>query len=164
MKTKGKAAMNVFDIIVNDHENVKNIFHKLLISTTRAGKTREQQFARLRDEITRHMFAEEQSFYPFLMDHVDDREPLHEALEEHRSARIVLQDVEDTPVEDESWHPKLNVLHEQIDHHIQQEETDVFELAHEFVDEDVAHELGLKFQSLKKEAKAQKMEMSTSRR
>jgi len=163
-KTKGKAAMNIFDIIVNDHENVKNIIQKLLTSTTRAGRTREQQFAKLREELTRHMFAEEQLFYPALMDHVDDREPVHEAIEEHRSAKIVLQDVEDTPVDDESWHPKLNVLHEQIDHHMQEEETDVFELAHEFLDEDMAQELGQKFQNMKKEARAQKLEMTSSRR
>ncbi|MCX5771043.1 MAG: hemerythrin domain-containing protein, partial [Candidatus Hydrogenedentes bacterium] len=111
-----------------------------------------------------HMFAEEQLFYPFLMDHADDREPVHEAIEEHRSARIVMSDVESTPVDDESWHPKLKVLYEQIDHHIQEEETDIFELAHEFVDEDMAHDLGQKFQALKKEARAERMEIAGSRR
>ena len=161
---KGKHAMNIFDIIVHDHENVKTIIQKLLTSTTRAGKTREQQFMKLRDELSQHMFAEEQLFYPFLMDHADDREPVHEALEEHRSARIVLSDVESTPVEDESWHPKLKVLHEQIDHHIQEEESDIFELAHEFIDEDMAQDLGQKFQGLKKEARAEKMEIAGSRR
>ena len=161
---KGKHAMNIFDIIVHDHENVKNILQKLLTSTTRAGKTREQHFNKLRDELSQHMFAEEQLFYPFLMDHADDREPVHEALEEHRSARIVLSDVEATPVDDESWHPKLKVLHEQLDHHIQEEELDIFELAHEFVDEDMAHDLGQKFQGLKKEARAERMEIAGSRR
>lgn len=161
---KGKNNMNIFDIIVHDHENVKNIIQKLLTSTTRAGKTREQQFNKLRDELSQHMFAEEQLFYPFLMDHADDREPVHEALEEHRSARIVLSDVEATPVDDESWHPKVKVLHEQIDHHIQEEESDIFELAHEFVDEGMAQELGQKFQALKKEARAEKMEIAGSRR
>jgi len=161
---KGKNAMNIFDIIVHDHENVKNIIQKLLTSTTRAGKTREQQFNKLRDELSQHMFAEEQVFYPFLMDHADDREPVHEALEEHRSARIVLSDVEATPVDDESWHPKLKVLHEQLDHHIQEEELDIFELAHEFVDKDMAHDLGQKFQGLKKEARAERMEIAGSRR
>ena len=154
--------MNILDIIMRDHDNASIIFQKLLTTTTRAGRQREQQFAKLREELTQHMFAEEELFYPFLMDLTDDRDPVHEALEEHRLVRNVMADIEETAVFDESWYPKLRVLSEQINHHVRQEEGH-FELASEYIDEDTAHDLGMKFQILKKETRTEKPEMAGAR-
>lgn len=147
--------MNILDIMMRDHDNVNTLFQKLLTTTTRAGRQREQQFAKLRDELMQHMFAEEELFYAHLMDVADDRDPVHEAIEEHRLVRNVIADIEETAVYDESWYPKLRVLHEQIHRHVRQEEGAVFELAYECIDQETAHDLGMRFQLLKKESRTE---------
>lgn len=146
--------MSIFDVIKSDHEMVKKTLQKLVDSTRRARKGREEQMETLKDEVLPHMHAEESLFYPFIKDESDEPELALVAIEEHQVARNVLSDVEATAVEDERWHAKVKVLQEIILHHIQDEETTIFDKAMDLMDEDQAEEMGDRFVAVKKEAMA----------
>lgn len=146
--------MSIFEIIHSDHEDVKRILQRLVDSTRRARKSREEQLESLKGEILPHMHAEESLLYPFLQDESDEPDLALIAMEEHQVARNLLSDVESTSTDDDRWHAKVQVLQEIVRHHIQEEESTIFDKAMELMDEEQAEEMGERFNSLKKEAMA----------
>jgi hemerythrin-like domain-containing protein len=146
--------MDIFDVLTSDHEKVKKILEQMEQTSTRAAKRRETLLDHLHENLLPHMYAEEQFFYQILLDESSDKEVAYQALEEHRAAKAVLMDLEEAPSDDPRWSARLKVLKELIEHHIEEEETTVFDLARSLMDEDRATEVAHRFKELKKEAPA----------
>ena len=149
--------MDIFDIITSDHEKVTKILEQMEQTSARAGKKRETLLENLSANLLPHMYAEEQYFYPILLDESSDQEVAYEALEEHRAAKAVFTDLEEASLDDPRWLARCKVLKELIEHHIEEEESTVFDLARSIMDEDRAAEAGKRFKELKKEAPAHAM-------
>lgn len=139
---------DLFDLIQKDHEKVRQVMKK--IQKSRPGMSRESDLDRLKVELLPHMMLEEQMFYPIMIDESEQRELGFEAIEEHRVARNVLDDLEELEPSDEKWSARFKVFMELVEHHIEEEESDVFEAAREIIDSDRAMELGKQFQSQKR--------------
>ena len=148
--------MELFDLIKSDHKKVKATLEKLMKSSSSAKKSREQGLERLQEDLLPHMYAEEHLFYPLMMEEAD-REMALEALEEHKAARMVLHELQAVAAGDEHWHPRLKLLTELLTHHIQEEESTIFDQAEQCIDSERAEELGKQFQDLKKHAKVEEM-------
>lgn len=146
--------MDIFDVLTADHEKVKKILEQMEQTSARAGKRREALLDHLNENLLPHLYAEEQYFYPILLDESSDKEVAYQALEEHRAAKAVLLDLEDAPSDDPRWLARLKVLKELIEHHIEEEESTVFDLARDIMDQDRAVEVAKRFKELKKEAPA----------
>lgn len=146
--------MDIFDVISSDHEKVKKILEQMEQTTSRAAKKRETLLEHLNKDLLPHMYAEEQFFYQILLDESSDKEVAYEALEEHRAAKAVLMDLEEAPADDPRWSARLKVLKELIEHHIEEEETTVFDVARSLMDEERATDAAHHFRELKKEAPA----------
>jgi len=145
--------MNIFQAIESDHEKVRNILQDLRKTPVKAVTKRTQKLKNLKDEYAAHMRAEEKLFYPLLMKLEQDRELVFEAEEEHQASRNALADLESLPVDNERWKAKLKVLGELIEHHLEEEEDAIFDEAKMFIDPDQAREMGVQFQSLKRETR-----------
>jgi hemerythrin-like domain-containing protein len=146
--------MDIFDVLTTDHEKVKKILEQMEQTSPRAGKRRETLLDHLNENLLPHMYAEEQFFYQILLDEGSDKEAAYSALEEHRAAKAVLLDLEDAPSDDPRWSARCKVLKELIEHHIEEEESIVFDVARDIMDQDRAVEVGKRFKELKKEAPA----------
>lgn len=146
--------MDIFDILTSDHEKVKKILGQMEQTSTRAAKRRETLLEHLSENLLPHMYAEEQFFYQILLEESSDKEVAYQALEEHRAAKAVLMDLEVAPSDDPRWSARLKVLKELVEHHIEEEETTVFDLARSLMDEERAMDVGRRFKELKKEAPA----------
>jgi hemerythrin-like domain-containing protein len=146
--------MDIFDVLTSDHEKVTKILEQMEQTSPRAAKKRETLLDHLNENLLPHMYAEEQFFYQILLDESSDKEVAYEALEEHRAAKAVLMDLEEAPADDPRWSARLKVLKELIEHHIEEEETTVFDLARSLMDEERATDVGRRFKELKKEAPA----------
>lgn len=146
--------MDILDVLTSDHDKVKKILEQMEDTSARAGKKRETLLDRLNEDLLPHMYAEEQYFYQILLDESSDPEVAYEALEEHRAAQAVLLDLEDAPSDDPRWLARLKVLKELIEHHVEEEESTVFDVAGSIMDEDRAAEVAQRFKDLKKEAPA----------
>lgn len=144
--------MSIFDILKTDHDTVKRIVQRLVDSTKRARKSREVQVEQLKEALLPHMDAEESIFYPFIEEESDEPELALKAVEEHQVARNMLSDIEATAVDDDRWHAKVLVMQEIVRHHIEEEESVVFDKAMELMDEEKAEQMGGQFESAKKEA------------
>ena len=66
-------------------------------------KTRQELFAKVKQELTVHEAIEEEIFYPALKDHPKTKEIALEAYEEHYVVDTVMAEIEAVPVDDETW-------------------------------------------------------------
>jgi hemerythrin-like domain-containing protein len=139
--------MDILQEIKKDHDELKEIFKKLMSSK---GKSAEKEFKELRKELLPHMKAEESIFYPALMDG-KGREDALEGYEEHHASELYLREMEETSVQDERWNPKVKVLKEMIEHHIEEEESKIFKSASSELKKEQLKQLAEEFDAKKKE-------------
>ena len=134
--------MDAITLLKDDHEKVKGIFEKLEPTTERAVKTREELFAKLKLELDVHAHIEETIFYPVLKQEAETRKITLEGYEEHHVVKMLLGELEAMPVSSEQWTAKLKVLQENVEHHVEEEETDMFKSAREVLEKSQLVELG----------------------
>jgi hemerythrin superfamily protein len=146
--------MDALELLKRDHDAIKKMLEDLEETTERAVKTRQDGFGRLKHTLTVHEQMEEAILYPALKQHAETRDTVLEAYEEHDVVDKVLSDLEATPFDDESWHAKLKVMSENLHHHIEEEEDEMFGQARQVFDEDVLEQLGARMQEIKRQARA----------
>jgi hemerythrin-like domain-containing protein len=140
---------DVFDLIRSDHEAVRDLFKRMEETSDRAGKARAALFAALADELLAHSRAEQEVFYQALAERAPERTLLLEAVEEHGVVERAVADLETCPTEDERWLAKLTVLKELVEHHVEEEESEIFRLARKLLSREEALELGAAMQERK---------------
>lgn len=146
--------MDPFELLREDHEKVKKLLHELDSTTERGVKTRHELFARVHREMKVHEAIEEEILYPTLKEHAKVREVVLEGYEEHDVVDRLMGELAALSVEDESWGAKLKVMKENVEHHIEEEEDEMFSKARDVLDADALSELGEKMAARKKELEA----------
>ncbi len=134
--------MNAITMLLEDHRALKKLLRELDTTTERGVKTREELFGKIKSELTVHETIEEEIFYPALKEHPKAKEIVLEGYEEHNVVDMVIADMETVPFDDESWGAKATVMIENIEHHIEEEEGDMFKKARQVFDEAELEELG----------------------
>jgi iron-sulfur cluster repair protein YtfE (RIC family) len=134
--------MDALQLLTKDHDHVKKMLEELDDTTERAIKTREQTFAKLESELEVHEAIEEEIFYPALKEHSKTRDIALEGYEEHHVVDTVIAEMGDVPVSDETWTAKFAVMKENLEHHIEEEEQDMFPKARKVFDQQELDQLG----------------------
>ncbi len=143
--------MNAFELLKKDHEKVSGIFEKLEATTERAIKTREELFARLKSELDVHAQIEETIFYPTIKEAAATHEITLEAIEEHHVIKQLLAELDGMPPDRDEWTAKLTVLKENVEHHVEEEEGEMFKKARQVLSQEQIEELGTRMEAAKKE-------------
>jgi hemerythrin superfamily protein len=144
---------DALSLLKNDHRAVEQLFEQFDELTPRATKTG----AKLRDKILRelsiHASIEQEVLYPVIREMEPDLEPMVlEALQEHEIAERLLADVEKLDAEDKWFRPKMNVLIENVRHHVKEEEKELFPQVRQALDRQQLVELGDAMAKAKKTA------------
>lgn len=145
---------NAIELLKQDHEKVKKLLDELNATSTRAEKRRAQLLEKIAMELQVHTEIEEQIFYPAFKEagKKSENEMYHEAREEHRAVEdLVLPDLEKTPVNSDEFSGRAKVLKDLIEHHVHEEEEEMFPKAMELLNEEELMELGARMQELKQE-------------
>ncbi len=143
--------MDAIELLKKDHEKVSGIFEKLEPTTERATKTREELFTQLKQELDVHARIEETIFYPAIKQAAETRDITLEAIEEHNVIKQLLADLAATPVTEEEWGAKLKVLKENVEHHVEEEEGEMFKNARKVLSREQVEELGTRMEAAKKQ-------------
>jgi hypothetical protein len=123
-----------------------------LESTTERGvKTREELFTRVKQELVVHEAIEEEIFYPALKDHPKTKEIALEAYEEHHVVDTIMAEIEGVAYDDEAWGAKFKVMKENLEHHIEEEEGEMFKQAKQVFDDAELAQLGESMRARKEE-------------
>src|SRR6185312_16771399 len=93
-------------------------------------------------ELTVHEIIEEEIFYPALKDHPKAKDIVLEAYEEHHVVDTVMAELQELPVDDETWGAKAKVMQENVEHHMEEEEGEMFQQARRVFDRDELEDLG----------------------
>jgi hypothetical protein len=131
--------MNAFELLKKDHENVSALF-KQIEAASETNKT--GLFARLKNELDVHAHIEETIFYPVLEATAETREITLEAYEEHNVVKDLLAELESYGTPDDEWDAKLTVLKENVEHHVEEEEGEMFDKAADVLSQDQIEQLG----------------------
>jgi hypothetical protein len=147
--------MNALTLLERDHREVERLLDELEPTTERGVKTRTELFQRLKTELTVHEVIEEEIFYPTLKQHPRAKDIVLEGFEEHDVVDHLMGELEALPVDDETWGAKAKVMAENIQHHIEEEEGEMFDKARQVFDRDELDQLGEQMAARKEQARAE---------
>lgn len=145
--------MNALELLKKDHQHVARIFEQLVPAVHGKGHRREDLFNRLRDELRTHSTLEERIFYPALADIPETRESILESIEEHKLVDQLLEELDSTSMDEEQWPARLKVLRDNVEHHVESEEAELFPKARQTLGEQRLAELGKELAAEKKQLK-----------
>jgi hemerythrin superfamily protein len=146
------STMNAIDLLKADHERVKGILTQLSETTERGVKKRTELLAKLEMEIAIHTRLEEEVLYPaFKKAGGKEQEVMYyEAKEEHRTVdSLVLPDLKVTDPSTPEFAGRVKVVKELLEHHIEEEETEMFPQAKKLLGNATLEELGAQMETLK---------------
>ncbi len=114
-------------LLSEDHEHVKSLFAQYEQLGDRAHVTKQKLVQQICTELTRHATAEEEIFYPAVREaNPDNEDIIDEAVVEHAAAKDLIAQILAMEPGDELFDAKVKVLSEQIEHHVKEEESDIF--------------------------------------
>ena len=144
--------MDAITLLKTDHDRVKKMLEEGESTTERGVKTRTELLATLKREMMIHERIEEEIFYPALKAHPKARDIVLEGYEEHHVVDEILSELEATDVGSETWGAKFSVMKENIEHHIEEEEGEMFPQARQVFDRQELVDLGARMLERKRSA------------
>lgn len=128
---KPASAPDALALLKADHDKVKSLFREF--DDLRGSDDEDERKGELVDEIcyelTVHTMIEDEIFYPVLRSVIDDDDLMDEADVEHAGTRELISQLEVMYPGDDHYDATVTVLGEEIAHHIEKEETDMFDAA-----------------------------------
>jgi hemerythrin superfamily protein len=123
----GRASARLDDAVSDlmaDHRKVEDLFKQY--EKAKADPAKKQQvFAQIAMELKVHTSLEEEIFYPASREFVEE-DMVNEAVVEHQAAKDLIAQIEGMQPDDEMYDAKVTVLQEQIEHHVEEEESEYF--------------------------------------
>ncbi|TFW01948.1 hemerythrin domain-containing protein [Oxalobacteraceae bacterium OM1] len=137
--------MEAIDYLTRQHRALEQLLGLVLPEEDPA--QRKQLFDRAGDQLTVHLKAEEDIFYPAVKASRTE-DILLESLEEHLSLKRLLADLLAMAPDEKTFEAKFKVLKEQTEHHHKEEEENLFPKVRKLMDDTVRQELGQKMAEL----------------
>ena len=138
-------------LLKTDHATVKKMFEKEAKLTKKDSEKKAGLFNQLKAALEVHAAIEEEIFYPAVKkarsEHVKDE--VREAYEEHKQMKSLLAQVSSITPADETYDMKIKVLKEDVEHHVKEEEGEMFPDAKRFLGEGRLVELGAQLEARK---------------
>ena len=147
--------MDAIALLKADHDKVKKLLSELETTTERGVKTRAELFSTIKGELTVHEIIEEEIFYPELKAHPKAKDIVLEGFQEHHVVDLLMKELEELDVTDETWGAKAIVMKENIEHHIEEEEGEMFKTARSVFDKGELDDLGDRMAARKTSAAAE---------
>jgi hemerythrin superfamily protein len=119
--------MDAISLLKDDHQTVERLFKRFEKTSDRATVERRRIVDEIIKELSIHAEIEETIFYPAVRQAVPPSEEMVlESLEEHHVVKWVLSELEDMAPDAERFEAKVTVLIENVRHHVEEEESDLF--------------------------------------
>ena len=140
--------MNAIELLEADHAVVDGLFEEVEDSDA---SRHPLLFAQIRAELEAHAHIEESIFYPTIQEDGDEAliELTSDALKEHAEMKVVLGDLAASVSDPDKFEPLLIKLIEDVRHHVEEEEGEMFPLVEDQFDEAALENLGLLLQAEK---------------
>jgi hemerythrin-like domain-containing protein len=140
-----RTAKDAITLLKQDHQKVRELLGQLEETTEKATGKREKLLATIEQELAIHTRIEEEIFYPAFREAArkkDDAKLYYEAVEEHHVVDLVLPEIKGADVESDEFAAKAKVLKDLVEHHAEEEETEMFPRARKLMDREELLRLG----------------------
>ena len=129
MASRGNQTPLALELLESDHRKVEMLFDQYEEGKDGDEEMKRQLAERICAELTVHAQVEEELFYPWCRENIDDEEMdmVEEAYVEHASAKDLIAQIQGAASVDATYDAKVKVLSEYIKHHVQEEENELFE-------------------------------------
>jgi hemerythrin superfamily protein len=137
-------AQDAVELIKSDHRKVEKLFREFEQAGDRAYKTKQGLVEQITQELEVHATLEEETFYPAVQAKArkDGKEMIDEAVEEHHLVRVTLGELGGLSPEDDAFDAKVQVLIENVRHHVEEEESEMLPQAEKLLGHDELARLG----------------------
>jgi hemerythrin superfamily protein len=142
--------VNAIDLLEQQHREVEELFEEFEGAGDGAMKTKERLCREISDQLAVHAEIEEKLFYPEAKQ-ANTEELLRESVEEHLAIKRVLSDLLDSKPDDEQFDARMKVLKEQVEHHVEEEEGDLFPKVRKACSKEELEDLGARMEAMAEE-------------
>lgn len=134
-------------LLKRDHAEAESLFQQF----EKAGDDtrRAECFERIRNHLEVHAQIEEEIFYPSCQKFPDLKDKVREALSEHRMVRQLCAEIARLDPSDDDYADKVQTLHDNVAHHVEEEENEVFPLAKKHLPDDRLEDIGKQLEERK---------------
>jgi hemerythrin superfamily protein len=148
---KEGAYMKLWDLLKHDHREVSTIYGQLQKAKDKSRL--EELFAKLKAELLLHAQVEEAYFYPALKEHDQTKKLVKEAIEEHVEVKKMLTHLSSLVAGGDKFMELLKELHGNVEHHVGEEEKEIFPAAERALEKQQLDEIARKIAKEKQTAK-----------
>ena len=148
--------MDAFTLLKNDHAEASDVLKQLEATNEDAAAERQQLFNKLKTALDIHAHIEETIFYPVLKQEAETRDITLEAYDEHKEIKDLLKQLSGTEPTGNAWDNLVNDLKRTIEHHVKEEETEMFPKAQDVLSQQQINDLGTRMQQEKQRQQQQK--------
>jgi hypothetical protein len=120
--------MNIFEALRKDHDIQRELLKKL-VQTSGDTKLRDNIFKSLKNELETHADGEERFFYKPLIDSDKTQQKARHSIAEHHEIDELIEKLEETDYDSSAWLKIAKDLQEKVEHHLEEEEHEVFQMA-----------------------------------
>ena len=142
--------MSIYDAIKADHENHRKLL-ATIADTEGASDDRKAAWAEFFHDVKSHAAAEEETFYSKLMSKTWGQDSARHSVEEHAEMDDLMEELQGMDMSSPAWLQKFNQLKHDYEHHMDEEEDEVFGRAKEVIPEGEIEGYGKAFKDRKAE-------------
>jgi hypothetical protein len=147
--------VDAIELLETDHRRMEALLAQGEETTARGVKTRTALLDTLTRELNVHELIEEKVLYPALQSHPQAKDIVLEGYQEHHVADLLVRELHGLARDNEQWGPKFKVLKENIEHHIKEEEGEMFRTARGIFTREELQQLGGLMARMKADAAGQ---------
>ena len=153
--------MDAFELLKADHKKVNELFDQLEAAT---GKAKLNVFNQIKTELELHSHIEEKIFYPALEKPEETHDLTLEAYEEHKMVKTLLSKLSGARTADDEWQAQAKVLRENVEHHVEEEENELFDKADDALSDEEIEALGQRMEAEKARKQGRPAQRSTTKK
>lgn len=133
---------DALELLTAQHDRIRELFASLSRRAAGPSQVKIDEVRELLSTLVKHAEIEEMIFYPAVREVLSDDDLIDESLEEHHAVELLLYELERSPAEAERFDAKITVLSELVQHHLEEEEGELFPRVREALDDERLRQLG----------------------
>ena len=145
--------MNAIELLKKDHKEASGLMDQIEIAD-KGDRSAKDLFNQLKQALTLHTEMEEKIFYPELKKFDETKDMISEAFEEHQEVKDILAEMSTLSPADDEFMDKFTELRDGVEHHVEEEETEMFPKAEKVLGQSRLQELGRQLEEMKQSKSA----------
>ena len=138
----------IYETLKSDHDKHRDLLASLA-ETEGDSPERRKLWKTFYYDVGAHAAAEEESFYSPLMEDQKGQPKGRHSVAEHKELDDIIQELEEMDMSSSGWLTRFKTLRHDYEHHIEEEEEEIFETARKVLGDDASGEIAATFRTRK---------------